>query len=403
MLLGFKTELRIRSPNQKIALAKHAGTARHAWNWGLALTKSLLAHNQAYPDDKLKFPTAIDLHVLLVKMVKPQHQWYYKVSKCAPQYALRQLAQAWKQAFNKTRKPPRFKKKGGKDSFTIDGAIECGHYWLKVPKLGKLKTYERLPCGFKPKSVTISRTADRWFVSFRQEIEPVSTEFVNGTVGVDLGVKTLATLSTGETFPGPKSYRQYEKKLARLQWLHRRKDKGSNNWRKAQIKIARLHRRIANIRKNTLHKLTTYLAKNHSQIVIEDLNVSGMLKNGKLAKAISDMGFYEFRRQLEYKCQLYGSKLVVVSRWMPSSKTCSHCGDKKDILSLSERTFECSKCGVRLDRDLNAAINLSHCGLEVSPSVTSGVATAGSLPVSACGPDSADTTRMKQEENVSNC
>ncbi|WP_375340263.1 RNA-guided endonuclease InsQ/TnpB family protein [Planktothricoides raciborskii] len=171
-------------------------------------------------------------------------------------------------------------------------------------------------------------------------------------------MKTLATLSTGEVFEGAKSYGKYEKKLSRLQWLNRHKVKGSKNWKKAQIKIARLHCQIANIRKDTLHKLTTYLAKNHSKIGIEDLNVRGMMANHKLAKAIADMGFYEFRRQLEYKCQLYGSDLVVVDRWFASSKTCSNCGTKKETLSLSERVFRCDHCGFEIDRDLNASINL---------------------------------------------
>ncbi len=159
-------------------------------------------------------------------------------------------------------------------------------------------------------------------------------------------------------FEGAKSYGKYEKKLSRLQWLNRHKVKGSKNWKKAQIKIARLHCQIANIRKDTLHKLTTYLAKNHSKIGIEDLNVRGMMANHKLAKAIADMGFYEFRRQLEYKCQLYGSDLVVVDRWFASSKTCSNCGTKKETLSLSERVFRCDHCGFEIDRDLNASINL---------------------------------------------
>jgi putative transposase len=177
-------------------------------------------------------------------------------------------------------------------------------------------------------------------------------------VGVDLGVKTLATLSTGEVFEGAKSYRKYEKKLSRLQWLHRHKQRGSANWKKSQIQIARLHEKVANIRKDTLHKLTTYLAKNHSRIGIEDLNVSGMLANHKLAKAVADMGFYEFRRQLAYKCELYGSELVVVDRWFPSSKTCSSCGTVKVTLSLSQRVFHCNHCGFEMERDLNASISL---------------------------------------------
>nr|WP_241993587.1 transposase [Trichormus variabilis] len=153
--------------------------------------------------------------------------------------------------------------------------------------------------------------------------------------------------------------------------------------------MARLHQKIANVRKDSLHKITTYISKNHAVIGIEDLNVSGMLANCKLSKAIADMGFYEFRRQLEYKTQLYGSKLVIVDRFYPSSKTCSSCGEKKSSLSLSQRVFQCQNCGFECDRDLNAARNLSQ--------------EAVRLTVLACRLDSADTTRMKQEEKAGNC
>lgn len=357
MLLGFKTELKLNN-YQQTQLAKHCGVARHAWNWGLAFTQNILAHNKANPTDQLKFPSAVDLHKWLVAMVKPECPWYYEVSKCAPQYALRQLSEAWKQAFKKVKKPPRFKKKGRSDSFTVEGSLAVEHFRVKVPIIGWLKTYERLPITQKPKSFTISRTADRWFVSWKIEVEPSNEMKSVDAVGVDLGIKALATLSTGEVFEGAKSYRKYEKKLSRLQGLNRRKQKGSANWKKAQTQIARLHRKIANIRKDTLHKLTSYLAKKHSKIGIEDLNVSGMLANHQLAKAIADMGFYELRRQLEYKCQLYGSELVVVDRWFPSSKTCSSCGTKKETLSLAERLFKCDGCDLEIDRDLNAAINL---------------------------------------------
>jgi len=177
-------------------------------------------------------------------------------------------------------------------------------------------------------------------------------------VGVDLGIKALAVLSTGIVVEGAKAYRKYELKLSRLQWLNRHKQIGSANWKSSQIKIARLHRKIANIRKDTLHKLTSYLAKNHSRIGIENLNVSGMMANHKLAKAIQDMGFYEFKRQLEYKCKLYGSTLVVVDQWYPSTKTCSRCHVIKDEMPLSERVFRCDNCGLEIDRDFNASINL---------------------------------------------
>ena len=254
---------------------------------------------------------------------------------------------------------PKFKKKGKSDSFTLEGTCKIiDNFTIQVPKIGKLKTYERLPQPEKIKSVTISRQADRWFISFK--IENQTQDLDNKSiVGVDLGVKCLATLSTGEVIEGAKSYRKNKSKLARLQWINRNKIIGSNNWKKAQLKIARLHKKIASIRKDTIHKLTSLLTKNHGTIVIEDLNVSGMMKNHKLAGAIADMGFYEVRRQLEYKCELYGSKLVVVDRWFPSSKTCSNCGHKKEILKLNERVFSCENCNFKIDRDLNAAINLS--------------------------------------------
>ncbi len=357
MLLGFKTELKLNN-QQRTALMKHCGVARHAWNWGLGLTKQILDHNNALPDSKIKFPTAIDLHKWLVALVKPECPWYYECSKSTPQEALRALRVAWDRCFKKTAGVPQFKKKGKHDSFTLEGSVKIkGSNKIQVPKIGILKTYERLP-QVQPKSVTISRQADRWFISCRFDVE--QQEFTSDSVvGVDLGVLNLATLSTGEIVEGAKSYKKYKDKLARMQWLNRHKIKGSANWKKANMQIARLHRKIANIRKDTLHKLTTLLAKNHGVIAIEDLNVSGMMANQKLAASIQDMGFFEFRRQLTYKCELYGSVLVIVNRWFPSSKTCSNCGTVKKELPLKERVFNCG-CGLSLDRDLNAAINLKN-------------------------------------------
>jgi putative transposase len=357
MLLGFKTELKLNN-QQRTELLKHCGVARHAWNWGLGLTKQILDWNKANPTEKIKFPTAIDLHKWLVALVKPECPWYYECSKSTPQEALRALRIAWKYCFEKKKGVPKFQKKGQHDNFTLEGPVKIlRNHKIQVPKIGVLKTYERLP-QVQPKSVTISREADRWFISFRFDV-PQQESLNVSIVGVDLGILNLATLSTGEIIEGAKSYKFYKDKLARLQWLNRRQVIGSANWRKAMTKIARLHKKIANIRKDTLHKLTTLLAKNHGVIVIEDLNVSGMMANGKLAASIQDMGFFEFRRQLTYKCELYGSKLVIADRWFPSSKTCSNCGTVKKELSLKERVFNCG-CGASLNRDLNAAINLRN-------------------------------------------
>ena len=213
-----------------------------------------------------------------------------------------------------------------------------GNNKIQVPVIGILKTYERLP-QVLTKSCTLSRQASRWFISFRFDVEQQES-CQTSVLGVDLGLKALATPSTGEVIPGAKPYKKYTAKLSRMQWLNRHKTIGSNNGKKAQLKIARQHGKIANIRKDTLHELTTLLAKNHGTVVIEDLNVSDMMANHNLATSIADMGFCEFRRQLTYKCQLYGSKLLAVDRWFPSSKTCSNCGIKKETLSWDERVFE---------------------------------------------------------------
>ena len=375
MLIGFKTELKLNN-QQRTQCAKHSGVARHAYNIGLAACKYILNHNRENLEPHLKFPSAIELHKWLVESIKPDYPWYYEVSKCAPQQALRNLLRAFSDFFNKKKirgKPvgfPHFKKKGKQDSFYLDGSIICDNFAIKLPRIGWVRTYEKLPHGYKPKNVVVSRSAAKWFISFKIETEPINPEKKRDVIGVDLGVKYLATCSDGTVFEGVKASKKLEAKLSRMQYLLGKKVRGSQNWKKAQKKIARLHARIANIRKDNLHKVTCYLAKNHGQIVIEDLNVSGMLANHKLAKAIQDMGFYEFRRQLEYKTKLYGSEVMTVARFYPSSKTCSNCHSVKENLTLSERVFVCDHCGLEIDRDLNASINLEM---------------AGSSPVSACG------------------
>ncbi|MBV9389288.1 MAG: transposase [Chroococcidiopsidaceae cyanobacterium CP_BM_ER_R8_30] len=357
MILGFKTQLKLNSI-QLIALAKHAGTSRHAYNWGLGLCQQILEHNKQNPDKKIKFPSAIDLHKWLVAIVKPENPWYYESSKSAPQNALRSLRTAFDRFFAGTSGFPNFKKKFRNDSFTLDGTIKViSQSKIQVPVIGVLKTFEHLPVGYRPKSVMISRQADKWFISYKIEVEE-SVSTATSAVGVDLGLLRFATLSTGEEIESPRPYKALEKQLAKIQWGNRNKELNSNNYRKAQVKVARLQAQIASVRKDFIHKLTTRLAKNHGQIVIEDLNVKGMIAFGHLAKSVSDSGFYEFRRQLEYKTKLYGSKLVLSDRWFASSKTCNHCSCKKESLSLSERVFTCSECGFEIDRDLNAALNL---------------------------------------------
>ena len=348
-LVSFKTELKLNN-KQKTLLAKHAGVARHAYNWGLATCFKALENNE-------KLPTAIDLHKKLVAEVKPIYSWYYEVSKCAPQQALRNLSTAFKNWWiHKHTKCPRFKKKGHHDSFYLEGGLKVSGNRFKLPRIGWVNVHENLP-AITPKNVTISRHADRWFISFKYELDIANTPKIRERIGVDIGINSLATCSDGTVIKNRKAYRKHKKKLARLQRNLARKQKGSKNRQKAQVKLARQHKKVVQIRKDTIHKLTSWLAKNHSEIVIENLNVSGMLKNHRLASAVADCGFYEFRRQLEYKTEWYGSKLVMADRFYPSSQLCSNCQNKQKM-PLSKRVYECKNCGLKIDRDLNASINL---------------------------------------------
>jgi len=244
----------------------------------------------------------------------------------------------------------------------------------------------------------VRRRANRWFVSITVEEEIADPTPIKGPkVGVDLGIKTLATLSDGTSISNPQALKRRLRKLKQLAKSVSRKKQGSKNRENARLRLAKMYLKTFNIRQDTLHKLTTYLAKTHSSIVIEDLNVFGMMQNRRLARAIADVGWYEFRRQLEYKSQWYGSQLVVAPRTFPSSKMCSHCGNKKKDLSLSEREYACEVCGIRIDRDLNAARNLVTVSLPGTQT--------------ACGEDvrlvadpsgvAEKQTSVKQEPNIS--
>jgi putative transposase len=227
-----------------------------------------------------------------------------------------------------------------------------------LPRLGRLKLKEESRVEGRILGATVRETAGKWFVSIRVEQEIAASENQAPAVGVDLGVNRLATLSDGAAFDGPKALKSKLALLRRVSRQLARRHQGSQRRERMRKRLARLHYRIACIRSDALHKLTTHLARHYGTIGIEDLNVAGMLRNHRLARAVADCGFGEFRRQLTYKCQWYGAKLVIHDRFFPSSKTCSRCGAVKDELSLSERVYRCDGCGLVLDRDRNAALNL---------------------------------------------
>ena len=348
--------------SQKSFLLQHAGVARFTYNWGLEQRIALFKNNQG----AARFTDAMKQHKLLTSLKKTQFPWMYDCSKCVAQEALRDLNRAFKNFYYGLKSGqrigfPRFKKRGVRDSFRLNGTIRFEGRKIRLPRLGKIRIKEkrRSYCNGRVLSVTVRRRANRWFASITVEEEIADSTPIDGPkVGVDLGVKSLATLSDGTIISNPRALEKRLKKLKKLARSLSRKKAGSKNREKARLRLARLYLKSFNIRQDTLHKLTTYLAKNHGMIVIEDLNVSGMMKNRRLARAIADVGLYEFRRQLDYKCQWYGSQLIVASRFYPSSKMCSSCGHGKRELSLSEREYHCEACGLRIDRDLNAARNL---------------------------------------------
>lgn len=355
MLLGIKTKLNL-TPEQEVLMAKHAGIKRFTYNWGLAAWKEL--YNRGC---KFNYRT---LRTFFNKHVKTEYKWIKEKGVCqkVTEFAFEDLNNSFSRFFKKQGDYPQFKKKGKNDSFTINcggKSMPFGGKSIKLPTIGWVKLYEGLPHGTTSK-VTISRIADSWYISFAyNQKKPEEQEDRLPVVGVDLGVKTLATLSTGVIFKNENYLRKNLQSLARLQRQLARKEKGSCNWNKAKKKLQNMYRRISFLRKDLLHKITTYICKNHATIVLEDLNVSGMMSNGNLALSISDCGFYEFRRQLEYKAKKFGCQLIFADRWYPSSKLCSSCSHKHSELTLKDREFVCPECGFEMDRDLNAAINLA--------------------------------------------
>ena len=231
---------------------------------------------------------------------------------------------------------------------------------VRLPVIGWVKMREEVRFAGQILSVTISRQGDAWFASFCIDVSyEVDPHIETPTVGVDLGVSRLATVSDGMTCPASHPLRRYLGKLKRLSRALSRKTLGSRNRAKAKTKLARLHRRIGDIRADLLHKLTTSLTQ-HCTVVIEDLNVRGMLANRSLSRAIADVGFFEFRRQFDYKAKMADTTVIVADRWYPSSKLCSKCDVKNDTLSLSERMWTCPSCSTTHDRELNAAVNLAR-------------------------------------------
>jgi putative transposase len=367
------------TPRQERLMASHAGAARFAYNAGLAHVKESLDNGE--PADWSHYSLLrwwnANKDELAVNSTTGV-VWWSQNSKEAYNMALHGLARglsSWSKSRKGQRKGkrvgfPKFKSKNATMRFAYStnftAPTESDPYGLKLPRIGRVhcveNVYKRIS-GARLIHITVSRRAGRWYASLTVEREPtVTTVPKGGAVGVDLGVKNLATLSDGTVVPNPRALGTRLKALRKAQQALSRKVKGSARREKAKERVAKLHARVADVRADAINKATTMIASNYSVVCIEDLNVAGMLKNRHLARSVGDAALGEFRRQLEYKTARTGSVLRVVDRWYPSSKTCSNCGTVKAKLSLSERTFSCDACGLSLDRDLNAAINIKVAG-----------------------------------------
>ena len=376
---AYKTELKPNRTQEK-ALSNHAGAARFIYNWGLA------RKSESYRLTG-KSPNAIELHREINRLKKTTYPWLYEVSKCAPQEALRDLDRAFAHFYRKAKAKkqgklkgkvgyPRFKsRRRGLGSFRLTGAVHVEARRIKLPCLGWICLKERgyLPIdgteGVHLLSATVSERAGRWFVSLSVQQEIGVEEAMGPPTGVDLGVKTLATCSHGNDnhthYQNPKALYSGARKLRGLQKKLSRQEKGSNRREVTRKRIARQHMRISCVRSDAVHKATSEIvakAKPPSSrpyvVGVEDLSVTGMMKNHSLARAVADASMREFRRQLAYKCSWYGIDLVVVPRFEATSKPCSKCGWVKDDLTLSDRTFRCESCGHTADRDDNASDNI---------------------------------------------
>ena len=360
-------------------MVSHAGAARFAYNAVLAHVKEALENSE--PADWSHYALRrwwnANKDTLAVNRDTGE-VWWSQNSKEAYGMALRSLSQGlsnWSQSRKGQRKGkrvgfPRFKSKNHAMRFEYSTGFTAptasDPYGLKLPRIGRVhcteNVYKRVDRA-RLVRITVSRRAGRWYASLTVEREPITNPAPRGgAVGVDLGVKNLATLSDGAVIPNPRALGARLKALRKAQQAMSRKVKGSARRERAKERVARLHARVADVRADAIHKATAMIASKYSVVCIEDLNVAGMMKNHHLARSLSDAALGEFRRQLEYKTARTGAALRVVDRWYPSSKTCSDCGVVKAKLSLSERTFDCDACGTSMGRDLNAAINIKVAG-----------------------------------------
>lgn len=377
MIMAKKVRL-FPTPEQEQKMWQSVGTARFVYNWALNRQEDNYKNGGKFISDG-------DLRKEITQLKKSDLNWLNQVSNNVAKQAVKDCCVAYKNFFTGKSKKPRFKsRKKSKASFFNDNyKLKTKEMSVLIEKIGWIKTNEQIPMGVKYTNPRISHDGKYWYLSVGIEQDLETVELTDVSLGIDVGIKDLAICSDGQVFKNinkTKAVRKLEKRLRRLQRqvsrkyeMNKKQTKGgenrcqfvkTNNIVKLEREIKLLHRRLKNIRSNYAHQTTNQIVKTKpSRIVMETLNIRGMMKNKHLSKAIQKQGLYEFKRQLQYKCEKLDISFVETDKWYPSSKMCSHCGNVKVKLSLSERTYHCSECGQSIDRDLNAAINLSRYGL----------------------------------------
>jgi putative transposase len=369
--VGVRTGYRCRAyptPEQQAILNRTFGCVRKVWNLTLQWR-----HRRWHQDRQSTNVPQANAFLTALKR-DPDYAYLTEVSSVPLQQVLRTQQKAYANFFAKRARYPRYKTRSGRQSaeYTRSGfRWRDGQLWLA--KMGKplqiVWSWPDIdPATLDPSTVVVSRDPDgRWYVSLCCDVpDPAPLPATGTAVGVDLGITDFAVCSDGIRYANPRILARKARNLARYQRMMARKQKGSANRAKAKAKVARAHRKVRAARRDFLHRVSTNLVREHDQIVIEDLNVSGMVRNRRLAKAICDTGWGQFRRQLAYKCAAHGRTLIVIDRWYPSSKTCSWCGYLLEELKLSTRAWQCPGCGTLHDRDLNAAKNILAAGRAVT-------------------------------------